>query len=182
MYLQWEGYKWKWTSFRAHFIQKTESPLHFEHPDWWKRQSRSKFASHIARGTNGIYMWMQDGCRVYMDSYMASNRSCFMVTWFFFFQKPPLDNRWFILFCHVWGPHEQKFIEIAFSWGPSHIWLHITLEGPWPHYMILEVSWDGFWMLSSGFSQFHGHGSWLVCEVTLIRSHWHLRFVGGKCS
>jgi hypothetical protein len=25
-------------------------------------------------------MWMQDGCRVYMDSYMASNGSCPMVT------------------------------------------------------------------------------------------------------
>ena len=25
--------------------------------------------------------WMQDGCKVYMDSYMASNWSCFMVTW-----------------------------------------------------------------------------------------------------
>ena len=24
---------------------------------------------------------MQDGCKVYMDSYMASNGSCFMVTW-----------------------------------------------------------------------------------------------------
>ena len=27
---------------------------------------------------------MQDGCKVYMDSYMASNRSCFMVTWIIF--------------------------------------------------------------------------------------------------
>jgi hypothetical protein len=26
-------------------------------------------------------MWMQDGCKVYMDSYKASNGSCFMVTW-----------------------------------------------------------------------------------------------------
>jgi len=26
-------------------------------------------------------MWMHDGCNVYMDSYMASNESCFMVTW-----------------------------------------------------------------------------------------------------
>ena len=26
-------------------------------------------------------MWMHDGCKVYMDSYMASNGSCFMVTW-----------------------------------------------------------------------------------------------------
>ena len=27
---------------------------------------------------------MQDGCEVYMDSYMASNGSCFMVTWTIF--------------------------------------------------------------------------------------------------
>jgi hypothetical protein len=27
---------------------------------------------------------MQDGCKVYMDSYMASNGSCFMVTWTIF--------------------------------------------------------------------------------------------------
>ena len=26
-------------------------------------------------------MWMQDGFKVYMDSYMASNGSCFVVTW-----------------------------------------------------------------------------------------------------
>jgi hypothetical protein len=29
-------------------------------------------------------MWMKDGCQVYMDSYMASNGSCFMVTWTIF--------------------------------------------------------------------------------------------------
>ena len=29
-------------------------------------------------------MWMQDGCEVYMDSYMASNGSCFTVTWTIF--------------------------------------------------------------------------------------------------
>ena len=28
--------------------------------------------------------WMQDGCKVYMDSYMASNGSCCMVTWAIF--------------------------------------------------------------------------------------------------
>ena len=27
---------------------------------------------------------MQDGRKVYMDAYMASNKSCFMVTWTFF--------------------------------------------------------------------------------------------------
>ena len=29
-------------------------------------------------------MWMQDGCKVYMDSYLAANGSCFMVTWIIF--------------------------------------------------------------------------------------------------
>ena len=33
--------------------------------------------------------------------------------------------------------------------------------------MTWEVSWDGLWTLSFGLSQFHGHGSWLVCEVAL---------------
>ena len=27
---------------------------------------------------------MQDGCKVYMDSYISSNGSCFMVTWTIF--------------------------------------------------------------------------------------------------
>ena len=31
--------------------------------------------------------------------------------------------------------------------------------------MILEVCWDGLWTLSFGLSQFHGHGSWVSCEV-----------------
>jgi hypothetical protein len=35
------------------------------------------------RGTNGVCEW-QDGCKVYMDSYMAPNGSCFMVTWTIF--------------------------------------------------------------------------------------------------
>jgi hypothetical protein len=53
--------------------------------------------------------------------------------------------------------------------GP-HIWLHTKIEGPWPHYMILEVCWDGLWALSFGLSQFCGHGSWIVCELALSSS------------
>ena len=63
--------------------------------------------------------------------------------------------------------HESTFIEIAFGWGLSHIWLHTILEGPWPHYMILEVPWDGLWTLFLGSHNFHGHGSWLLCEVAM---------------
>ena len=54
------------------FIHDIESPwqLHFKHSHWWKmRRSRSKFVSHYAQGTNGVYKWMQDVCKVYMDSY-----------------------------------------------------------------------------------------------------------------
>ena len=58
-------------------------------------------------------------------------------------------------------------MQIAFDWGPRHIQLHTTLEGPWPHCMMLEVSWNNLRTLSVGLSQFHGHGSWLVCEVAL---------------
>ena len=49
-----------------------------------KRRSRSRFAAHYAWGTNGGSMWMPDGCKVYMDPYVALNGSCFMVTWTIF--------------------------------------------------------------------------------------------------
>jgi hypothetical protein len=60
---------------------------------------------------------MQDGCKVYVDSYMASNGSC-CSGYLDYFQKPPLGgrpntkpsedhgtlnarNRWFVLFYHA---------------------------------------------------------------------------------
>ena len=130
---------------------------------------------------------MQDGCKVYMDSYMASNGSCFMVTWTIFKNHlleigltqnqetmilptfTTIDTFYFIM-CE--DPHEEKFNEIAFGWEPGHVWLHTTPKGLWQHYMILEVCWDGLWTLSFGLSQSHGHSSWLVCEVTLSGIEW----------
>lgn len=35
--------------------------------------------------------------------------------------------------------------------------------------MMLEVCGDGLWTLSSGLTRFHGHGSWLGCEVAHSR-------------
>ena len=130
-------------------------------------------------------MRMQDGCKVYMDSCMASNGSRFMVTCIIFenhlLEVGPTQNHdtmacWFILFYHVWRP---AWIDIHWNsmWlRPNHTWLHTTLEGPWPHYMILEVYWDGLQRLSFRLSQFHGHGSWLMCEVALSRpfTYWLL--------
>ena len=117
-----------------------------------------------------------------MDSYMASNKMCFMVTWTIFKNRllevgltknyETMALRTFTtgsLLCFMMceDPHEHKFIEIAFGWGSGHMWLHTTLEDPLPHSMILEVCLDSLWTLSFGLSQFHGHNSCLVCEVAL---------------
>ena len=73
---------------------------------------------------------MQDGCKVYMDSYMVSNGSHFMVTWTIFknhLLEAGLTQNWetmalqmlttidlfYFIMCK--DPHEQKFIEIAFG-------------------------------------------------------------------
>ena len=79
---------------------------------------------------------MQDGCNVYMDSYMASYGSCFMVTWiifqnhflghsfmyrfwsFFFVEKisGPVKKGW----CHVPGhPSHPR------TGTPHGYWFHI---------------------------------------------------------
>ena len=70
----------------------------------------------------------------YMDYYMASNTSCFMVTWTIFKNRlleigllpqnwgghdiPNAHNCWYILFCHVWG----------LAWIDIH-WDSIWLKG-----------------------------------------------------
>ena len=137
----------KFYMFQGHFTHETESswPLHFKHSHWWKRRSRSKFASHYAWGTNGVYRWMQDGYKVYMDSYMASYESCFMVTWTISkdhllevgrphtipgdHDTPNAHNHWLILFYHAWEP---TWIEIHWN---NNIWLraqsHMSSHYTW---------------------------------------------------
>jgi hypothetical protein len=106
-----------------------------------------------------------------------------------YFQKPPLGsnwpniklgyhgtrnahNYWFILFYHVWGP---AWVDIH----KSSIWLRarlrLTSHYTWGSVTILHDFGRVLgrpWTLSFGLSQFHGHGSWLVCEVALKHSHW----------
>ena len=101
-----------------------------------------------------------------------------------YFQTPPLGGRpntkprdhgisnahncWFILFCQVWG---SAWIDIHWNSIWSRAWshmIHTALEVPWPHCMVLEMCWEGLWTIAFGLSKFHGHSSWLVCEVALI--------------
>ena len=178
---------------QGHFTHETESPwpIHFKHSHWWKRQSRSKFAtSHYARGTNGGCMWMQDGCKVCMDSYVASYGSCFMVTWTIlekYFTEVGLTQNWetmalwmlktidfLFYFYHVWGPTRIKIHWYSIwsrAWSHTRSGSHCTREDAWPQYMMLEVCWNGLWTLSFGLSKLHGHGSWLVCEVA-VSARW----------
>ena len=165
-------------NLRAHFTHETESPwpLHFKHSHWWKRRSWSEFASHYAWGTNGVCE-MQDGCKFYMDSYMALNGPCFMVTWIIF-KKPPLGsrsntkpgdhgilnahNRSFILFYHAWGP---TWVEIHWN----NIWLRVqslmTSHYTWRSGTTLRDFWGVlgqpldtfFWALTISWSRLLAH-------------------------
>ena len=58
---------------KGHFTHEAASPwpLHVKHSHWWKRRSRSKFASHYAWGTNGVL------CECKMDV-----KSTWILTWY----------------------------------------------------------------------------------------------------
>jgi hypothetical protein len=73
--------RWSRSKFASH---ETESPwpLHSKYSHWWKRWSWSKFASR--EGPTEYVCECKGGCEVYMDSYMALNGICFMVTWIIF--------------------------------------------------------------------------------------------------
>jgi hypothetical protein len=74
---------------------------------------------------------MHDGCKVYMDFYMALNGSCFVITWNIFKNRllnvGLTQNRWetkslrtlttvgLFYFVMREDPHELKFIDIAFG-------------------------------------------------------------------
>ena len=127
-------------------------------------------------------MWVQDGGKS-LHGFLHGIEWLMFHGHSYYLQKPPLGgrpntkprdhnalnahNRWFILNYHVRGP---TWIDMHWNniwWGPDHIWLHATLEGLWPHYMMLEVCWDdSLWTLSFGLSQLlMVTALGLVCEV-----------------
>jgi hypothetical protein len=154
-------------------------PRHLQNLEVWSRVLKRSVKSYMTWPSTTTIAMDFYSCR---SSHMASNGSCFMITWTIFknhiLEVDLTQNRKTMalrtlttidLFNFIMREdlHEWNFTEIAFGWGTGHIWHHTALEGPWPHYMILEVCWDGLWTLSFGLPQFHGHGSRLVCEVAL---------------
>jgi hypothetical protein len=76
-------------------------------------------------------MWMQDGCKVYMDSYMASNGSCFVVTWT-------------ILKTHLLevGLTHNREIMTLLTLTTVGLFYFIMREGPsW-----IEIHWNNIWL------------------------------------
>ena len=157
-------------------------PIYFKHSHWWERRSWSEFTSHYAWGTNKS-MWMQDRCKVCMDSYMASNGLCFMVPWIIFKNHllevgltPTRERPWHsecsqLLVYSIYHEWRSTWIEIH----RTSIWLrvrsHITSLYTWRSVTtlhdfggVVERPRDTFF----GLPQFRGHGSWLVCEVALV--------------
>ena len=125
-------------------------------------------------------MWMQDRCKVHIDSCMASNDSCFMVTWTMF-KKPPLGgrlntkpgdhgtlnthNNWFILFYHAWGP---AWIEIHWNCIWLRAWSHMASHYTWGSVTTLLHNVGGCVGTAFGHSSFLGltiSWSWLLARV-----------------
>ena len=88
-------------------------------------------------------MWVQHGCKVYMDTCTTSNGSCFMVTWTIF-KKPPLGCR-----PHTkpgdrgtLNVHNRSFILFYYTWRPASIGIH----------------WNSIWLRAQ--SQMTSHYTW----------------------
>ena len=118
-----------------------------------------------------------------MDSYVAWNESCFKVTWTIFkthlLEVGLLQHRKTMALQNLTAVHllyyimceDPTFIK-KIHW--SSIWLkawsHMTSHYTWGHVTTL---YDFGSVLgqplntSLGLSQFHGHSSWLMCEVAL---------------
>ena len=113
--------------------------------------------------------WMQDACKVYMNSYMASNGSCVMVTWTIIKnhllevgvtqnqETMALRNLITVDFVYIIICEDLAWIELY----RNSIWLRTRLHmtshytwNPWPHCRNLEVSWDGLWTLLLGSHNF----------------------------
>ena len=165
----------------GHFTHETESPWpwYFKHSHWWKRRSRSKFASKYAWRTNGVFMWMRDGCKILHGLHHA-------IKWFMFhgrldyFHKPLLGGRsWhsersqpliYSIFYHVQGP---AWIEIHWNSIGLRARSHMTSHYTWGSVTtlhdfggVLGRPLDTFFRaLTISWSQLM-----LMCEVALSQS------------
>ena len=130
---------------KGHFTHETESPwpVPFKHSRLVGKAEPVQVCCFPLRLGDQRSIWMQDGCEVDVDSYMASNGSCFMVAWPIF-QNHLLEvgltqklgdhgtlndhNHWFSLFYHMWGPARIHWNSIWLrAWSPYDFTLHLRI-------------------------------------------------------
>ena len=118
--------------------------------------------------------WTQDGCKVCIDSYMSSNGSFFMVTWMIFknhlLEVGLTQNHETIAF---WNLKTIDLFYFRMCENPMWIKIHgnsICLRARDHSTWFWKCLGTAFGHFLFGFSQFHGHGSWLVCEAALTAS------------
>jgi hypothetical protein len=146
----------------------------------WERWSQSKFASHYIWGTNGV---SECKINVIWVGFLHGIKWIMFHGHLDYFQKPPLGGRpnmksETLAFRNLTIVHLLYFIMcenptwIVIPW--NKIWwrgrLHMIAHYTWGHVttlhefgIVLGQPLDS----SFGLSQFHVHGSWLVCEVAL---------------
>ena len=178
-----------WTEGRSHFTHETECPWpwQFKHSHRWKRWSRSDFCCFTLYMLEGPTEWLCD-CKMDVKSTWlptrASNGSCFMVTWTIFnthlLAVGLTQNRGetmalrtltsvglFHLSC-VRMCMNKKSLEYHMVEGPvTYDFTLYLVEGPWSHYMIMEVHWDGLWTLSFG-----SHNSMVTTLGSCVKRLW----------
>ena len=160
---------------------KTRGPwsLHFKHSHWWKRWSRSKFASHYAWGTDGVSKWKINVKSTWNSSWYQIDH----VSWSLILQKPPLGGRpsTKLETMALWNHTTVDLLYFIMCENPA--WIVISWNSIWLRarlHMISYYAWGLVttlhdfgsvlgWPLdtSFGLSQFHGHVFWLVYELTL---------------
>jgi hypothetical protein len=136
---------------------------------WWTRPSWSKFALHYAWGTNGVCECTMDVNSTWTPTWHRMNHVPWSLGIFI-----DVD---LLYFYNVWGP-----VWIKIHW--NSIWLrapsHMTSHYTWKYVTTLHVFGGDLGRpldTSFGLSQFHGHGSWLVCEVALCVGHTSLQLL-----
>ena len=121
-------------------------------------------------------MWMQDGCKVYMDSYMALNGSCFMVAWTIF-QKHLLE----VGLAQNRGSMELRVLTTVDLFDFYHVW----------GFAWIEIHWNGIWLRArlhmaslyawGSVTTLHDFGGVLAFGYFLLGSHNFMVTALGSC-
>ena len=136
----------------GHFTHETESqwPLHIKHSHWWEKAELVQVRFTV-RSRDQCSVWMQDGCKVYTCSYIASNGSCFMITWIIFeihlLEVGLTQNRETMA---LW-----KFTTVDLFYF-YHVWRRAWIEFHWKKHLV-----EDWWHMAS-------HYTWVYVTMSIL--------------